>query len=164
MRHRKSGRKLGRNASHRTALFRNLTSALLEMEKIETTEAKAKELRRHAEKLITLARRHALSTVEAAKDDAEKQQRVAARVAAVRQAAKTIQDRVLLEKLFGEIAERYLDRPGGYTRIVKVGRRLGDGAEMAIIELIPEEDGAAEQDILLAGGAEADVAEAPAEA
>ncbi|MFN3202290.1 MAG: 50S ribosomal protein L17 [Bradymonadia bacterium] len=160
MRHRKSGRKLGRNASHRVALFRNLTSALFEVEKIETTEPKAKELRRHAEKLITLARRHAASKVEAAGSDAEKAQLTAARVAAVRQAGKTIQDRVILEKLFGELAERYIDRPGGYTRIIKVGRRLGDGAEMAIIELIPEGD-AAVQDVLLSGG-EA-VAAAPAE-
>lgn len=161
MRHRKTGRKLGRNASHRVALFRNLTSALLEVEKIETTEAKAKELRRYAEKLITLARNHAPSKVEAASDEA-KADAIAARVSAVRQAAKTIQDRVILEKLFGELAERFIDRPGGYTRIIKVGRRLGDGAEMAIIELIPE--AGAEQDVLLAGGEDASEGEAAAEA
>ena len=136
MRHRKSGRKLGRNASHRDAMFRNMVTSLIEVEQIETTTAKAKELRRLAEKLITLGKNNAPSRVEAEGSDAAK----AARVAAVRQAGKTVRNREALSKLFSELAERYQDRPGGYTRIIKTRRRLGDNAEMAIIELL--QDGA----------------------
>ena len=134
MRHRKSGRKLGRNASHRDAMFRNMVTSLIEVEQIETTTAKAKELRRIAEKLITLGKNNALSRVDAAGTDAAK----AARVSAVRQAGKSVRNRDALAKLFGELAERYQDRPGGYTRIIKTRRRLGDNAEMAIIELLQD--------------------------
>ena len=137
MRHRKAGRKLGRNSSHRDAMFRNMVTSLIEEERIETTQAKAKELRPLAEKLITLGRRNALSHLEDCAGD-ELAQLKAKRVAAVRQAGKTVRNRFALQKLFGDIAERYLERPGGYTRIVKLGRRLGDNAEMAIIELIPD--------------------------
>ncbi len=136
MRHRKSGRKLGRNASHRDAMFRNMVTSLIEEERIQTTSAKAKELRRVAERLVTLGKRNALSVVDAASEEDRVQLR-ADRVAAVRQAGKSVRNREALQKLFGELAERYQDRPGGYTRIVKLGRRLGDNAELSIIEFIP---------------------------
>lgn len=136
MRHRKSGRKLGRNSSHRDAMFRNMVTSLIEEERIQTTVAKAKELRRIAEKLITQGRRNALSVVEGAAPEERKRLEMA-RVAAVRQAGKTVRNRDALQKLFGELAERFIDRPGGYTRIIRVGNRLGDNAEMAIIELLP---------------------------
>jgi len=115
-----------------------MATSLIEEERIQTTVAKAKEVRRLVEKLITLGKRNALTTVEGAKSDEERQQRVMARVAAVRQAGKTVRNRDALQKLFGELAERYIDRPGGYTRILRVGHRLGDNAELAIIELIPD--------------------------
>ncbi|MEE2789667.1 MAG: 50S ribosomal protein L17 [Myxococcota bacterium] len=137
MRHRKSGRKLGRNSSHRNAMFRNMATSLIEEERIETTAAKAKELRSIVEKLITLGRRHAVSVVSQASNDSERQKRTAARVAAVRQAGKQVRNRYALQKLFGELAERFVDRPGGYTRVLRLGTRLGDNAEMAIIELLP---------------------------
>lgn len=137
MRHRKSGRKLGRNQSHRDAMFRNMVTSLIEEEKIQTTSAKAKELRRVAERLITLGKRNAMSVVDAGGDDELRQRRVAARVAAVRHAGRTVRNRQALQKLFGELAERYIDRPGGYTRIIKLGRRPGDNAELSIIELMP---------------------------
>ena len=137
MRHRKSGRKLGRNASHRDAMFRNMVTSLFESEKIQTTDAKAKELRRVAERLITLGKRNAPSLVEAAAE-ADKARLTANRVAAVRQAARVVRSREVLQKLFSDLAERYQARPGGYTRIMRVGRRLGDGAEMVIIELLPD--------------------------
>ena len=157
MRHRKSGRKLGRSASHRTAMFRNMVTSLLDVEKIQTTDARAKELRRLAERLITLARRNSQSVVERA-ETAEEQTRLRSkRVAAVRQAAKVIHGRDVLKKLFGEIAERYVERPGGYTRIVKVGRRNGDGAEMSIIELVV--DAEPEQEVISDPEEEAPVAE-----
>ncbi len=116
MRHRKSGRKLNRNASHRKAMFANMSVSLLQHERIETTTPKAKELRSHAEKLITLAKRGDLH--------------------ARRQAQRTVRDRVVMAKLFGELAERYKDRQGGYTRVIAVRNRLGDNAPMSIIELV----------------------------
>lgn len=135
MRHRKAGRKLGRSASHRDAMFRNMVTSLIEEERIQTTVAKAKELRRVAEKLITQAGRNAQSVVEAGSED-DRERLTMARVAAVRQAGKVVRNRDALQKLFGDLAERFKDRPGGYTRIIRVGRRLGDNAEMAIIELL----------------------------
>ena len=138
MRHRKSGRKLGRNASHRDAMFRNLVTSLLDVEKVQTTDAKAKELRRIAERLITLGKRNAPSLVSAAPSDDERARLTATRVAAVRQAARSVRSRDVLQKLFSDLAERYQARPGGYTRMVRVGRRAGDGAEMVILELMPD--------------------------
>ena len=116
MRHRKKGRQLSRTRSHRKATLRNLATSLFRHERIETTTAKAKELRPFAERLITLARRGA--------------------VHARRLAATKIQDREVLGKLFDEIAPRYLERPGGYTRVLKLGNRKGDAAEMSLIELV----------------------------
>jgi len=116
MRHRKKGRKLQRTASHRRAMLRNLATSLFRHERIETTTAKAKELRPYAERLITLARRGDLH--------------------ARRLVARKIQDREILGKLFDEISSRYADRPGGYTRILKLGNRKGDAAEISLIELV----------------------------
>jgi len=121
MRHRVAYRKLGRITPHRTALLRNLATALFERERIQTTLMKAKELRPYAEKLITLAKRD---------DD---------RLHARRQVARDIQDPTVLKKLFDTLGARYATRPGGYTRILRLGTRRGDGAEMAVVELLGSE-------------------------
>ena len=116
MRHRNKGRQLSRTSTHRAATLRNLATSLFRHERIETTTAKAKELRPYAERLITLARQGDLH--------------------ARRLAGRKIQDRTVLGKLFDEIAPRYTERPGGYTRILKLGNRKGDAAEMSLIELV----------------------------
>ena len=116
MRHRKSGRQLNRNSSHRQAMFRNMAASLIEHEVIKTTLPKAKELRRVAEPLITLA-----------KEDS---------VANRRLAFSRTRNKAAVGKLFTEIGPRYADRPGGYTRILKCGYRAGDAAPMAYIELV----------------------------
>jgi len=116
MRHRQSGRQLNRNSSHRTAMFRNMTASLVEHEIIKTTLPKAKELRRVAEPLITLA----------------KQDTVANR----RLAFSRLRNKDTVGKLFAELGPRFEGRPGGYTRILKCGYRAGDKAPMAYIELI----------------------------
>ena len=114
MRHRKVGRKLRRTSEQKLALMRNLATSLIESERIETTEAKAKELRPFIEKLVTKARTGTLH--------------------ARRLATRHIQKRAAADKLFQEIGPKFVSRPGGYTRILKTGHRKGDGAEMAIIE------------------------------
>lgn len=124
MRHRVKGRKLGRTAAHREATLRALATALLRHKKIKTTVAKAKELRTYVEPLITKA-----------KVDS---------VANRRHVARFIKDKEIVKELFGEIVEKIGDRPGGYTRIVKLGQRKGDAAEMAIVELVDYSDVAAE--------------------
>lgn len=129
MRHRKSGRKLGRNGSHRKAMFRNMVTSLIEAEQIETTVQKAKELRPIIEKLITSAKKN----LEGQVDPMD-------RVAAIRQAGKVVRNREALQKLFSDIGERYQERNGGYTRIMRTRNRLGDNAEMAIIELIRDQE------------------------
>ena len=116
MRHRKKGRNLSRSPSHRTALLRNLATSLFEHERIRTTEAKAKELWPYAERLITMAKRGDLH--------------------ARRLVGRRIADRAVLGKLFDDIGPRYAERPGGYTRILKLGHRKGDAADMALIELV----------------------------
>ena len=116
MRHRESGRKLNRNSSHRKAMFRNMTVSLMQHEMIKTTLPKAKELRRVAEPLITLA-----------KNDS---------VAKRRLAFSRLRDRATVTKLFSELGPRYKERPGGYLRILKCGFRTGDKAPMAIVELV----------------------------
>jgi len=116
MRHQKSGRKLNRNSSHRKAMFRNMASSLIEHEIIKTTVPKAKELRRVAEPLITMA-----------KEDS---------VANRRLAFDRLRDRGVVTKLFNELGPRYVDRPGGYLRIMKCGFRAGDSAPMAYVELV----------------------------
>jgi large subunit ribosomal protein L17 len=121
MRHKVGFRKLGRVTPHRIALLRNLATALFERERIRTTLMKAKELRPYAEKLITQAKRE---------DD---------RAHARRLVAREIRDVVVVTKLFDDLGARYATRPGGYTRILRLGPRRGDGAEMAIVELLGSE-------------------------
>ncbi|MCH9681390.1 MAG: 50S ribosomal protein L17 [Deltaproteobacteria bacterium] len=136
MRHRKSGRPLGRTSAHRKAMFRNMVTSLLEHERITTTEAKAKELRRFAEKTITrgLSVQELLAKPEADRTVAEK----ARIVHAYRMAGRLVRSREILAKLFTDIAPRFASRPGGYTRIIKTAPRVGDAARMAIIELVSE--------------------------
>ena len=122
MRHRLDGKRLGRSTGHRKALRRNLISELFRYERIRTTKAKAASVRGASEKLITLAK-------NIDEDD---------QVHARRMAAKRLHDPEVVVKLFDEIAPRYLDRPGGYTRILKLGPRKGDGAEMVLLELVEE--------------------------
>jgi len=126
MRHRKGPRKLNRTSSHRKAMFANMSAALIKHEQIVTTLPKAKELRSIVDKLITLGKRGDLH--------------------ARRQALSTIKDRALVEKMFSTLAERYADRPGGYTRVLKAGFRHGDNAPMAIIELVDRDEDAKGQD------------------
>ena len=137
MRHRKSGRRLGRNSSHRKAMYRNMATSLLEHGRIKTTDAKAKELRRVVERLITLSKKVPPSVIEAASGE-EARKLGAKRLHAIRRARRTVKDRDVLHKLFTEYSEHFLDRPGGYTRITKIGRRNGDNAPMSIIELVEE--------------------------
>ncbi|MDQ2980944.1 MAG: 50S ribosomal protein L17 [Actinomycetota bacterium] len=116
MRHRRSGRKLGRDPSHRKALYANLASALIEHGRIKTTVAKAKEVKPIAEQMITLGRRGG--------------------VHARRQALAYLRSQDVVYKLFSDVAPRFADRPGGYTRIVRIGPRQGDAAEMVYLELV----------------------------
>lgn len=116
MRHLKSGRKLSRTSSHRWALIRNLITSLLREEKIQTTDPKAKELRRWVDRVITLGKQGSLH--------------------ARRQALGIVQDKAVVRKLFDSIAPRFKDRPGGYTRIIKVGIRHGDAAPISLVELV----------------------------
>ena len=126
MRHRKSGRKLKRTASHRKALLGSLSTSLLRHKRITTTVAKAKETRMVVEKLITRAR-NAMANAAAAP---------AATVHARREVARHINDRKVVSELFSTIVDKVGSRPGGYTRIVRLGQRPGDGAELAVIELV----------------------------
>jgi large subunit ribosomal protein L17 len=116
VRHRRSGRKLGRDASHRKALYSNLAGALFEHGRIKTTAAKAKEVKPIAEQMITLARRGG--------------------VHARRQALAYLRSQDVVHKLFSDVGPRFADRPGGYTRIIKIGPRQGDAAEMVYLELV----------------------------
>ena len=116
MRHRKRGRKLGRDSAHRKSLYANLTAELIQHGRIRTTLAKAKEVRPVAEQMITLGKRGDLH--------------------ARRQAVAFLRQKPIVKSLFDDVAPRYAERPGGYTRIIKLGPRLGDAAEMAYIELV----------------------------
>ncbi|MBW2066945.1 MAG: 50S ribosomal protein L17 [Deltaproteobacteria bacterium] len=120
MRHRKAARKLGRTSSHRKAMLRNMMTSLFKYEQLETTDAKAKELKRVAEKVITLAKRGDLH--------------------ARRQALARLQEKGVTHKLFEELKNRFADRQGGYVRIVKKGLRKGDGASISIVQLLPAEE------------------------
>lgn len=120
MRHLKSGRQLSRNSAHRWALMRNLITALLREEKIKTTDPKAKELRRWTDRVITLGKQGTLH--------------------ARRQVLSIVRDKAVVRKLFDTIAPRLKERPGGYTRIIKIGIRRGDAAQMAVIELVGAEN------------------------
>ena len=121
MRHRKSGTHLGRTGAHRKAMFRNMVTSLLDSERIETTDAKAKQIRRLADRMITLGKRGDLH--------------------ARRQALAVIRSRDVTAKVFGELADRYRERPGGYTRVMKLGSRVGDAAQMSVIELVDRDEG-----------------------
>ena len=116
MRHRKKGRQLGRQTKHRWALFRNLVTSLLDHERIETTEAKAKEIRGFTDRMITLGKEGTLP--------------------ARRRALGFLRSKAVVSKLFSDVAGRFKDRPGGYTRIVKTRRRIGDAGELVAIELV----------------------------
>lgn len=116
MRHRVRSRKLGRTSAHRLALYRNMVTSLLEHERIQTTDAKAREVRRIAERMITLGKRGTLH--------------------ARRRALRIIRQREVAAKVFDELADRYRDRPGGYTRVLKIGIRTGDAAPVSIVELV----------------------------
>ena len=120
MRHRKSGRRLGRNSPHRKSMYRNMAASLVRHETIRTTLPKAKELRRVVEPLITLA-----------KEDGVSQRRLA---------FSRLRDDVAVGKLFNELGPRYKDRPGGYLRILKMGQRPGDAAPMALVQLLDQPD------------------------
>jgi len=158
MRHLKSGRKLGRNSTHRKAMFRNMVTSLMVHGSIRTTEAKAKELRGIAERVTTLGKTMPLSSLEELSGE-ELTKAKAKRLHAIRRARRVINDKDALQLVFGEYAERFKDRPGGYTRVYKLGFRSGDNAPMALIELVeamPTDDGisaddsvvsAAEQDL-----------------
>ncbi|MBN36790.1 MAG: 50S ribosomal protein L17 [Rhodospirillaceae bacterium] len=126
MRHRYSGRKLGRTSTHRKALLKNMAQALIKHEQIKTTLPKAKELSPYVEKLVTLGKRGDLH--------------------ARRQAFAHLRDNAMVDKLFDTLAERYADRSGGYTRVMKVGFRHGDAADMAIIEFVDRDEDAKGQD------------------
>ena len=126
MRHRKAGRKLNRTASHRKAMFINLAQALLKHEQIVTTLPKAKDLAPIVEKMITLAKKGGLANR--------------------RLAIARLQDEAMVSKMFDELATRYADRPGGYTRVMKAGYRHGDNAPMAVIELVERNEDAKGQD------------------
>jgi large subunit ribosomal protein L17 len=115
MRHLKAGRKLGRSSAHRNSLYRNLVAELLSHDRIKTTDEKAKEIRRFADRMVTLGKSGTL--------------------AARRRAVAFVRDQKAVKRLFSDIAERFKDRPGGYTRIVKLGVRAGDAASMSLIEL-----------------------------
>ena len=141
MRHRKQGRRLNRTSAHRTAMFRNMAASLVKHEQIETTLPKAKELRRVVDRLITLGKRGDLH--------------------ARRQALTSIPDMALIDKLFTTLAERYADRSGGYTRVLRKGRRYGDAAEMAFIELVDRDQDAKGLD---SGPVPGDLDEEPTEA
>ena len=119
MRHLKAGRKFGKTSAHRKALFRNLVGALIERERISTTLAKAKELRGKVERTITLGKKGTLH--------------------ARRQAFKLAPQKEAVQKVFGDLADRYANRPGGYTRIIKIGSRRGDNAPIVFIELVDRE-------------------------
>ena len=122
MRHRQSGRKLNRTSSHRKSLFKNMSQALLKHEQIVTTLPKAKELRRVVEKLISLGKKGNLHSR--------------------RLAFNQIRDKDMVSKLFDNLAKRYMDRKGGYTRVLKAGFRYGDSAPMAVIELVDRDESA----------------------
>jgi large subunit ribosomal protein L17 len=135
MRHQKAGRTLGRRAAHRHALFSNLVAALVRSERIRTTDAKAKELRRIAERTITWGT--SLGDLLTRQPDSLSADERAQVVHHMRMARRVLKQPEALAKLFREVAPRYLGRPGGYTRILKLGQRPGDAAPMSIIELLP---------------------------
>lgn len=143
MRHRKKGRQLGRQTKHRGALFRNLVTSLLEQERIETTDAKAKEVRGFTDRMITLGKEGTLP--------------------ARRRALAFLRSKAVVSKLFSDVAIRFKERSGGYTRIIKTRRRIGDAAEMVAIELVSRQEPATKKkpDARTAQPASTDVGTSP---
>ncbi len=146
MRHRARSRKLGRTSAHRASLYRNMVTSLLDKERIETTDAKAKEVRRLAERMITLGKRGGLH--------------------ARRRALRVIRSRDVAAKVFDDLAERYRERAGGYTRVLKLGNRVGDAAPVSIVELVeagpkPESKPAAKKKGAKAAGKASEAKAAP---
>ncbi|MEZ4511645.1 MAG: 50S ribosomal protein L17 [Chloroflexota bacterium] len=142
MRHKMSGRKLNRDTSHRKALIRNLVADLLCHEQIITTEAKARTIRPVAEKMITLAKRGRAKGSENVSSEVHARRLAAARLPKTRMVADEdgyIEEVDVVRHLFDEIAPRYTDRPGGYTRLLKMGKRPGDNADMAVLMLVADE-------------------------
>jgi len=140
MRHRARSRRLGRSSAHRWAMVRNMVTSLLEHGRVETTDARAKEVRRVAERMITLGKRGTLH--------------------ARRHALRVIRDRGVATRVFGDLADRFRERPGGYTRVLKLGRRVGDAAPVSILELV---EGPAAEAAKQAGGRKRAGARAKAE-
>lgn len=142
MRHRVSGRRLGRDKSHRAALRKNMIAEMICHEQILTTEAKARMLRPATEKMITLAKRGLVKGVDNPAAEVHARRLAAARVARYRDVEDedgVVEEIDIVKKLFGDIAPRFADRNGGYTRIIKVGKRPGDNADMAVLMLVDEE-------------------------
>ena len=137
MRHLHGGKRLGLGSSHRKAMLRNMVTSLLQHGRIRTTEARAKEVRRLADRVITLSKRVPNASLGALAG-AELVTARARRVHAIRMARRWVDDRDVLEKIFSEYSDRYAQRPGGYTRVLKLGRRPGDQASMALVELVTE--------------------------
>jgi len=135
MRHQKSGRRLNKSAPHRKAMFSNMVASLIKHGRIETTEAKAKELRRFAEPTINWAVSVAELEMKGRKKQSDDDK--AKIVHAIRMAQRVLKDGDAVDKLFHEIAPGYLNRPGGYTRLLKTRTRIGDAAPMAFVELLP---------------------------
>jgi len=143
MRHRKSGRILGRKSAHRKAMFRNMVTSLIEHERITTTEPKAKELRRFADRTISISLR--LGDLLDKPREQRSQEEQARYVHALRMAARMIRTRSVLHKLFDVVAPMMKGRPGGYTRLIKMGPRPGDAAPMCMIELVKPATSAASE-------------------
>lgn len=162
MRHRKAGRKFGMDSSERGAMISNMVTSLMLHGSIRTTLAKAKELRRHAERVITLGKNApSPAAIEALSGD-EKQKAAAKRVHAIRQSTLVLADDAAVKKVFGEYAERFKSRPGGYTRVVKTGMRPGDRSEMAVIQLVEAYDPSAKSEAKAPEAPAAEATEAPA--
>lgn len=142
MRHRVSGRRLGRDTAHRNALRKNLIAELITHEQVLTTEAKARMLRPAAEKIITMAKRGLVKGEKDPANTVHARRLITARIARFRQAVDEdgeVEDVDVVKKLFEDIAPRFADRPGGYTRMVKIGKRSGDNADMALLMLVDKE-------------------------
>ena len=156
MRHQNSGRRLGVGSALRLSMMRNMVTDLMRYGRIQTTQARAKELRKFAERIITLSRRVTPAQLELLTGDALVAAK-AVRLHAIRQARLMIEDRDVLQKLFSEYSTRYATRPGGYTRILKLGNRPGDQAKVVLIELVVD----AAAPVADAPVADAPVADAP---
>jgi len=137
MRHLNAGRGFGISSSHRKAMFNNMVTSLMKHGRVQTTEAKAKELRKIADRVITFAKKVPNASL-AGLEGGPLAEAKARRVHAIRLARRYVADRDVLETIFTEYSDRYAQRPGGYTRILKLGRRAGDNAPMALIELVTE--------------------------